>query len=65
MRTESRHARDAHHREAKARDIHTSTLELFEEKCGPDHHDAGPKKARLINCTFSAPERLTRCETLS
>ncbi|XP_044044720.1 ribosomal RNA large subunit methyltransferase G-like [Siniperca chuatsi] len=31
----------------------------------PDHHDAGVEKARLINCTFSAPELADAPETLS
>ena len=49
---------------AKARDIHTSTLELFEKVLGPTTTLAW-KKARLINCTFSAPELADAPETLS
>lgn len=41
---------------AKARDIHTSTLELFEKVLGPTTTTLAWKKARLINCTFSNPE---------
>ncbi|MCH3701636.1 hypothetical protein LZB66_08340, partial [Campylobacter lari] len=36
---------------AKARDIHTSTLELFEKVLGPTTTTLAWKKARLINCT--------------
>lgn len=39
----------------KARDIHTSTLALFEKVLGPTTTTLAWKKARLINCTFSAP----------
>lgn len=38
---------------AKARDIHTSTLELFEKVLGPTTTTLAWKKARLINCTFN------------
>jgi 23S rRNA (guanine1835-N2)-methyltransferase len=40
---------------AKARDVHTSTLELFEKILGPTTTTLAWKKARLINCTFNAP----------
>ncbi|PDO86176.1 23S rRNA (guanine(1835)-N(2))-methyltransferase RlmG [Kosakonia pseudosacchari] len=40
---------------AKARDIHNSTLALFEKILGPTTTTLAWKKARLINCTFSAP----------
>lgn len=40
---------------AKARDIHNSTLALFEKILGPTTTTLAWKKARLINCTFTAP----------
>lgn len=40
---------------AKARDVHNSTLALFEKILGPTTTSLAWKKARLINCTFSAP----------
>lgn len=40
---------------AKARDIHTSTLELFEKVLGPTTTTLAWKKARQINCTFNEP----------
>lgn len=40
---------------AKARDIHRSTLALFEKILGPTTTTLAWKKARLINCTFTAP----------
>ncbi|MTD37979.1 23S rRNA (guanine(1835)-N(2))-methyltransferase RlmG [Erwinia sp. CPCC 100877] len=40
---------------AKARDIHTSTLTLFERILGPTSTSLAWKKARLIHCTWSAP----------
>ncbi|WLI75720.1 23S rRNA (guanine(1835)-N(2))-methyltransferase RlmG [Kosakonia sp. H02] len=40
---------------AKARDIHNSTLALFEKILGPTTTTLAWKKARLINCTFNAP----------
>ncbi|MFP2467439.1 23S rRNA (guanine(1835)-N(2))-methyltransferase RlmG [Pseudescherichia vulneris] len=40
---------------AKARDVHNSTLELFERILGPTTTTLAWKKARLINCTFNAP----------
>lgn len=40
---------------AKARDIHNSTLALFERILGPTTTTLAWKKARLINCTFTNP----------
>lgn len=39
----------------KARDVHNSTLELFEKILGTTTTSLAWKKARLINCTFTAP----------
>ncbi len=39
----------------KAKDIHTSTLQLFEKILGPTTTSLAWKKARLIYTTFSAP----------
>ncbi|EHT5742603.1 23S rRNA (guanine(1835)-N(2))-methyltransferase RlmG [Salmonella enterica] len=50
---------------AKARDIHTSTLELFEKVLGPTTMTLAWKKARLINCTFSHPQLPDAPQTLS
>ncbi|ACN47381.1 TPA: 23S rRNA (guanine(1835)-N(2))-methyltransferase RlmG [Salmonella enterica subsp. enterica serovar Paratyphi C] len=50
---------------AKARDIHTSTLELFEKVLGPTTTTLAWKKARLINCTFSHPQQADAPQTLS
>ncbi|ECC8731231.1 23S rRNA (guanine(1835)-N(2))-methyltransferase RlmG [Salmonella bongori] len=50
---------------AKARDIHTSTLELFEKVLGPTTTTLAWKKARLINCTFSEPPLADAPQTLS
>ncbi|EBQ2844657.1 23S rRNA (guanine(1835)-N(2))-methyltransferase RlmG [Salmonella enterica] len=50
---------------AKARDIHTSTLELFEKVLGPTTTTLAGKKARLINCTFSHPQLADAPQTLS
>ncbi|EFT2362097.1 23S rRNA (guanine(1835)-N(2))-methyltransferase RlmG [Salmonella enterica] len=50
---------------AKARDIHTSTLELFEKVLGPTTTTLAWKKARLINCTFSHPQLPDAPQTLS
>lgn len=50
---------------AKARDIHTSTLELFEKVLGPTTTTLAWKKARLINCTFSHPQLANAPQTLS
>ncbi|ELN9577963.1 MULTISPECIES: 23S rRNA (guanine(1835)-N(2))-methyltransferase RlmG [Enterobacter] len=50
---------------AKARDIHTSTLELFEKVLGPTTTTLAWKKARLINCTFAAPGLADAPDTLS
>ncbi|MFC3394317.1 23S rRNA (guanine(1835)-N(2))-methyltransferase RlmG [Brenneria rubrifaciens] len=38
---------------AKARDIHTSTLQLFERILGPTKTSLAWKKARLIHCVFA------------
>ena len=40
----------------KAKDIHTSTLQLFEKVLGPTTTSLARKKARLIFGTFTAPE---------
>ncbi|MBJ9999935.1 23S rRNA (guanine(1835)-N(2))-methyltransferase RlmG [Erwinia sp. S38] len=40
----------------KAKDIHTSTLQLFEKILGPTTTSLAWKKARLIYTTFSAPK---------
>ncbi|XTZ38959.1 23S rRNA (guanine(1835)-N(2))-methyltransferase RlmG [Salmonella enterica] len=40
---------------AKARDVHNSTLALFEKILGPTTTTLAWKKARLINCSFNAP----------
>ncbi|EIJ5687586.1 23S rRNA (guanine(1835)-N(2))-methyltransferase RlmG [Salmonella enterica subsp. enterica serovar Yoruba] len=50
---------------AKVRDIHTSTLELFEKVLGPTTTTLAWKKARLINCTFSHPQLADAPQTLS
>ncbi|EMF0986170.1 23S rRNA (guanine(1835)-N(2))-methyltransferase RlmG [Salmonella enterica subsp. enterica serovar Cerro] len=50
---------------AKARVIHTSTLELFEKVLGPTTTTLAWKKARLINCTFSHPQLADAPQTLS
>ncbi len=50
---------------AKARDIHNSTLELFEKILGPTTTTLAWKKARLINPTFTQPELADVPETLS
>ncbi|TYL42331.1 MULTISPECIES: 23S rRNA (guanine(1835)-N(2))-methyltransferase RlmG [Dickeya] len=42
---------------AKARDIHTSTLQLFEQILGPTRTSLAWKKARLIHCQPQARER--------
>jgi 23S rRNA (guanine1835-N2)-methyltransferase len=49
----------------KARDIHNSTLELFEKVLGPTTTTLAWKKARLVNCTFSAPALNDAPQTLS
>ncbi|WP_159567682.1 23S rRNA (guanine(1835)-N(2))-methyltransferase RlmG [Budvicia diplopodorum] len=41
---------------AKTRDIHTSTIQLFEKILGPTHTSLAWKKARLIFCQFSQPD---------
>ena len=50
---------------AKARDIHNSTLALFEKIIGPTTTTLAWKKARLINSVFSAPELKASSDTLS
>lgn len=50
---------------AKARDIHTSTLELFEKVLGPTTTTLAWKKARLINCTFNEPPLVDAPQTVS
>lgn len=40
---------------AKTRDIHNSTMALFEKILGPTTTTLAWRKARLINCTFNAP----------
>ncbi|AJZ87978.1 23S rRNA (guanine(1835)-N(2))-methyltransferase RlmG [Cedecea neteri] len=50
---------------AKARDIHNSTLELFEKILGPTTTTLAWKKARLINPTFTRPDLADVPETLS
>ncbi|SNY65892.1 23S rRNA (guanine(1835)-N(2))-methyltransferase RlmG [Enterobacter sp. CC120223-11] len=40
---------------AKARDVHNSTLDLFTKILGTTTTTLAWKKARLINCTFTAP----------
>ncbi|WP_312212042.1 23S rRNA (guanine(1835)-N(2))-methyltransferase RlmG [Pseudescherichia sp.] len=49
----------------KARDIHNSTLELFEKILGPTTTTLAWKKARLVNCTFNAPALTDEPQTLS
>jgi 23S rRNA (guanine1835-N2)-methyltransferase len=41
---------------AKTRDIHNSTIALFEKILGPTTTTLAWKKARLINCTFTGPD---------
>lgn len=50
---------------AKARDIHNSTLDLFEKILGPTKTTLAWKKARLINCTFTQPALTEAPQTLS
>lgn len=50
---------------AKARDIHNSTLELFEKILGPTTTTLAWKKARLVNPTVTKPELADAPETLS
>lgn len=49
----------------KARDVHTSTLELFEKVLGTTTTTLAWKKARLINCVFTAPALADAPETNS
>ena len=48
---------------AKTRDIHNSTIALFEKILGPTTTTLAWKKARLINCTFTGPEVADAPET--
>jgi len=48
----------------KARDIHNSTMALFEKILGPTTTSLAWKKARLIHCAFSAPALADAPETL-
>lgn len=48
---------------AKTRDIHNSTIALFEKILGPTTTTLAWKKARLINCTFTGPEVAEAPET--
>ncbi len=50
---------------AKARDVHNSTLALFERILGPTTTSLAWKKARLIHCTFAAPALVKAPETQS
>ncbi|WP_437890595.1 23S rRNA (guanine(1835)-N(2))-methyltransferase RlmG [Phytobacter sp. V91] len=50
---------------AKTRDIHNSTMALFEKILGPTTTTLAWKKARLIHCTFTAPEVADAPETCS
>ncbi|CAM3812258.1 23S rRNA (guanine(1835)-N(2))-methyltransferase RlmG [Rahnella bruchi] len=43
---------------AKARDIHTSTLQLFEKILGPTKTSLAWKKARLIHCEATLPAQI-------
>ena len=49
----------------KAKDIHTSTLQLFERVLGPTTTSLAVKKARLIYCTPELPELPDAPETFS
>ncbi|HKS34988.1 MAG TPA: 23S rRNA (guanine(1835)-N(2))-methyltransferase RlmG [Enterobacteriaceae bacterium] len=49
----------------KARDVHNSTLELFEKVLGTTTTTLAWKKARLINCVFTAPALADAPETSS
>lgn len=50
---------------AKAKDIHNSTLALFERILGPTTTSLAWKKARLIFCTFNEPAYKPVAETLT
>ncbi|CAH6660485.1 23S rRNA (guanine(1835)-N(2))-methyltransferase RlmG [Pseudocitrobacter vendiensis] len=50
---------------AKARDIHNSTLALFEKILGTTTTTLAWKKARLINCTFTKPVLADESQILS
>jgi len=49
----------------KARDVHNSTLELFEKVLGTTTTTLAWKKARLINCVYTAPALAAAPETNS
>ena len=49
----------------KARDVHNSTLELFEKVLGTTTTTLAWKKARLINCVYTAPVLADAPETNS
>ena len=49
----------------KARDVHNSTLELFEKVLGTTTTTLAWKKARLINCVYTAPALADAPETNS
>ena len=48
----------------KTRDIHNSTLALFEKILGPTQTTLAWKKSRLIHCTFDAPPLAETAPTL-
>lgn len=50
---------------AKARDVHNSTLALFEKILGTTTTSLAWKKARLIHCVFTAPELADAPQTYS
>lgn len=50
---------------ARAKEIHTSTLQLFERILGPTKTSLAWKKARLVYSTFTAPALKSQAETLS
>ncbi|WP_313363592.1 23S rRNA (guanine(1835)-N(2))-methyltransferase RlmG [Mixta calida] len=50
---------------ARAKDIHTSTLQLFERILGPTKTSLAWKKARLVYSTYAAPTLKPQPETLS
>jgi 23S rRNA (guanine1835-N2)-methyltransferase len=52
----SRHARNPHYRGCQSARYSHLDAGAVREGPRPNHHHAGLEKARLINCTFSAPE---------
>ncbi len=50
---------------AKARDVHNSTLALFEKILGTTTTSLAWKKARLIHCVFTAPKLADAPQTYS